>query len=427
MSLGTSKPLRRPSYTPMPMAAHAGTDRRPRVLLVTMSLNVGGTERQLAQIAPAIARLPIDVGVVSLLDRGAFAPDLERAGIGIVGPGPLAGPLPRSRIARGLRLMGGISRLAWQLLRHRPRIVNFYLPLPFIIGAPMALLARVPHILMSRRGLNTHFARYPGARTIERWLHPRVSVFVANSGAVARQMIDEEGVPAERVALIRNGIDLAPFDRPFDRAEARAKLSIPSDALVMIMVANLHAYKGHGDLLHALSGMTPHLGPEWTLLLAGRDDGVGSSLEAQARELGIAQNVRFLGQRSDVPHLLRLADMAIHCSYEEGSSNAVLEAMAAGLPLVVTNAGGNAEAVLEGINGLVVPTRDPEALARAILRIVQDRDLASRFGNASRKRVEAEFSLERCLDKYERLYLSLLTGKEPIAPAGFGVLPSGGQ
>jgi glycosyltransferase involved in cell wall biosynthesis len=299
--------------------------------------------------------------------------------------------------------------------------VNFYLPLPFIIGAPMAVLAGVPHILMSRRGLNTHFARYPGARALERRLHPRVSVFIANSQAVARQLIDEEGVPAGGVALIHNGIDLAPFERPFDRDGARAELSIPNGALVMIMVANLHTYKGHGDLLHALSNMTRHLDPDWTLLLAGRDNGIGPDLQALAGDLGIASHVRFLGQRSDIPSLLRLADLAVHCSYEEGSSNAVLEAMAAGLPLVVTDAGGNAEAVLDGVNGLVVPPRDPAALAAAILRIVEDRTLASRFGAASRKRVEAEYSLQLCLEKYERLFRALLAGVEPIAAVELGM------
>jgi glycosyltransferase involved in cell wall biosynthesis len=407
----------------MPSTVRPGIGRKPRVLFVTMSLNVGGTERQLAQIAPAIARLPIDVSVLSLLDRGVFAPDLERAGISVVGPGPLAGPLPRSRAVRSVRLLNGVARLGWELFRKRPDIVNFYLPLPFLIGAPMALIARVPHVIMSRRGLNTHFDRYPGARAIEHWLHPHVSVFLANSRAVARQMIDEEGVAAERVALIHNGVELASFDQPFDRAAARAKLVISNEALVMIMVANLHAYKGHADLLQALSGIAHQLGPNWTLLLAGRDDGVGASLEAQARDLGIARHVRFLGQRSDVPSLLRLADIAIHCSYEEGSSNAVLEAMAAGLPLVVTDAGGNAEAVLDGINGLVVPPRDPKALARAISQILHDRDLASKFGKASRKRVETEYSLAVCLDKYERLYRSLLAGEEPIAAAGVGVVP----
>jgi glycosyltransferase involved in cell wall biosynthesis len=287
----------------------------------------------------------------------------------------------------------------------------------------MAVLAGIPHILMSRRGLNTHFARYPGARTIERRLHRRVSVFVANARAVARQLIEEEGVPAERVSLISNGIDLAPFDRPFDRDRARGELSIPNGALVMIMVANLHAYKGHGDLLQALSRMTPHLRPDWVLLLAGRDVGTGPSLQALAGELGIASHVRFLGQRSDVPSLLRLADLAVHCSHEEGASNAVLEAMAAGLPLVVTDAGGNAEAVLDGINGLVVPPRDPAALATAMLRIVEDPTLAARFGIASRQRVEAEYSLAGCLEKYERLYRTLLVGIEPAAPRRLGVAP----
>jgi glycosyltransferase involved in cell wall biosynthesis len=317
--------------------------------------------------------------------------------------------------------VGGIARLAWQLLRDRPRIVNFYLPLPFMIGTPLARLAGVKHIIMSRRGLNTHFERYPGARAWERRLLPGVSVFLANSEAVARQLI-AEGAPPERVGLIRNGIDLDPFDQPLDRRKARATLSIKADALVIIMVANLHAYKGHSDLLKALSRIDGRLGPNWTLLLAGRDAGVGAPLQTLAQELGIADHVRFLGTRSDVPTLLRISDLAVHCSYEEGSSNAVLEAMAAGLPLVVTAAGGNAEAVIDGVNGLVVPPRDPEALAHAMTSIVEDRARAGSFGKASRTRVEAEYALPVCLEKYERLYRALLSGKEPISAAGIGIM-----
>jgi glycosyltransferase involved in cell wall biosynthesis len=284
----------------------------------------------------------------------------------------------------------------------------------------LARLAGVSHIIMSRRGLNTHFQRYPGARAWERWLHPRVSVFLANSEAVARQLI-AEGAPAARVGLIRNGIDLAPFDQPLDRQSERAALSIPPGAIVIIMVANLHAYKGHSDLLRALSRMDKQLGPDWTLLLAGRDAGAGASLRTLAQEIGIAGHVRFLGPRSDVPRLLRISDLAVHSSYEEGSSNAVLEAMAAGLPLVVTDAGGNTEAVTDGLNGLVVPPRDPGALASAMTRIIEDSALAGRFGKASRARVEAEYALPVSLEKYERLYRALLAGKEPISAAGIGI------
>ncbi|HXF54695.1 MAG TPA: glycosyltransferase [Hyphomicrobiaceae bacterium] len=390
-----------------------------------MSLHIGGTERQLAQILPAVARMPADVRILALLDRGALAPDLARSGVFVSGPGPLGAPPPRSRMLRALRFIGGVARLVGQLFFHRPQIVNFYLTLPYLVGAPLALLARVPHIVMSRRGLNTHFARYPGARTIERWLHPAVTIFLANSRAVLRQLL-EEGVPAERTGLINNGIDLAPFDTPFDRLKARAKLGIPASAPVIVMVANLHAYKGHRDLLEALAAIAGRLDPDWMLLLAGRDEGAGPSLRAMARNLAIADHVRFLGQRSDVPALLRLADLAVHCSYEEGSSNAILEAMAAGLPLVVTDAGGNAEAVLDGVNGLVVPPRDPLALAAAILRMMENRELASRFGAASRARASAEYSLALCIEKHLRLYRALLAGDRPIAAvsADISVNPS---
>jgi glycosyltransferase involved in cell wall biosynthesis len=164
------------------------------------------------------------------------------------------------------------------------------------------------------------------------------------------------------------------------------------------------------------------------LLLVGRDDGIESSLKKKTRDLGIAEHVRFLGQRYDVADLLRIADIALLCSHEEGFSNALLEMMAAGLPCIVTDVGGNPEAVIDEVTGLLVPAKDPGAIARAILRLAHDPDLRRRMGLAGRTRVQQNFSLEACLDSYEALYSSimdndiqrhraLLSGSAPQKPA----------
>jgi glycosyltransferase involved in cell wall biosynthesis len=143
-------------------------------------------------------------------------------------------------------------------------------------------------------------------------------------------------------------------------------------------------------------------------VLAGRDEGLRQKLERRIAERDIGDHVQFVGEYRDVSSLFAAADFAVLSSWEEGFSNVVLEAMIAGLPMVVTDVGGNPEAVLHGKTGLVVPPHNPSALGRAILRLARDRGLRERLGNAGRTRVEQEFSLERCVDDHHNLYEELL-------------------
>ena len=122
-----------------------------------------------------------------------------------------------------------------------------------------------------------------------------------------------------------------------------------------------------------------------------------------------------MGSRNDIPDLLSASDIGLLCSHEEGFSNAILEGMAAGLPMVVTDVGGNSEAVVNGKTGVVVPARQPAALGQAILELAKDSKRRKEFGGAGRARVEAEFSLEKSVEGYEEVYGSLLEGK--ISPS----------
>ncbi len=146
----------------------------------------------------------------------------------------------------------------------------------------------------------------------------------------------------------------------------------------------------------------------WRVLLAGRDEGLRPELESLAAERGIAGNLLFLGERSDVPRLLAAADFALLTSHEEGFSNVVLEGMAAGLPMIVTDVGGNAEAVLDGATGFVVPASDPKAIGEAILRLAATQAHEDPSGDAGRKRVAEHFSMEACLNAHLELYRTLL-------------------
>jgi glycosyltransferase involved in cell wall biosynthesis len=296
-------------------------------------------------------------------------------------------------------------------LGRRPAVVHFFLPQAYLIGAPLALLAGVPIRLMSRRSLNLYQNNHPVLRRAERLAHTRMSAIIANSRAVAEELA-AEGVSPSRLGTIYNGIDIARFRTLRTKSELRRTLDVPEDAVVFTIVANLIPYKGHVDLLDAFGAASRQIKPTWLLLIVGRDDGIGRELIRRAEELGIASRVRFLGPRNDIPDILNASDVGVSSSHEEGFSNAVLEAMACGLATIVTRVGGNPEAVIDGETGLVVPPRDPDSLAAAIVRLAGDATLRGRCGCAGRARVLTDFTIESCVDKYERVYHALLDGRE---------------
>lgn len=383
-----------------------------RLLVVALSLDVGGAERHLSSVLPALARRGWPITIYCTNRLGIYAERLEAAGIEVIGP-PIsrsAGDQPKpARLwatgRAGLDLAGVMRRL-------RPDIVHFFLPEPYIIGAPSAILLRTPVRILSRRGLNLYQRKWPGAAAIERRLHRHMTAFLANSRRVGADL-EAEGCPPDRIGLIYNGLALEGLDQPPDRAGVRQSLGIEPEAMVAIVVANLIGYKGHADVLEALAKVREQLPNPCHLLCVGRDEGARAGLEAAANKLGLGDIVRFLGVRHDVARLLGAADMSILASHEEGFSNAVIEAMGAGLPLVVTDVGGNAEAVVDGETGFVVPPHNPDLLAPAILRLATDPDLRRRFGAAGQARADALFTLDACVDRYETFYRGLMRGASP--------------
>jgi glycosyltransferase involved in cell wall biosynthesis len=373
---------------------------------VTESFGIGGTESHLIRLLPLLAARGFDVAVFCMTERGGRASELERAGVKLFAAQQYSGRHgtllrhPAHAAAAGLKLRG--------VMRHfHPDIVHFYLPGPYLVGAPVALISRVPVKIMSRRSLSRYQRNWPAVARIERFLHRRMNAVTGNSRAVVKEL-SAEGVSETKLHLIYNGIDIAPG---MDRGEARRSLGLDDDALVGVMVANLIPYKGHHDLIEGLAGIAPQLPVGWRVLLAGRDEGLRPGLETLAAERGIGENIVFLGERSDVPRLLAAADFGLLTSHEEGFSNVVLEGMAAGLPMVVTNVGGNAEAVLDGKTGFVVPSSNPKAIGEAVLRLARDPNVRTSLGDAGRKRVAEHFSMESCVNAHVQLYRTLLEAR----------------
>lgn len=383
-------------------------ETRPALVFVTSSLAIGGTERHLVAVSTALRARGWTVTVFSTGGNGPLAEDLRSASVSVIVPRASSLALFNRRLCR---LPMAALGLVGVLLKRRDVIVHCFLPEAYLVAAPLALLLRTRLAIMSRRSLNTYQDGYRPAAWVERRLHPTMSAVLANSRSVANELV-AEGVAPERIGLIYNGVAEA-GDPPADRLQTRRGLGIEDGALVLVIVANLIPYKGHLDLVEALGVIAGRMPADWKLLVLGRDEGVGVTVRARAEAVGIAEHVLLLGQRADIADLLDASDIGLLASHQEGFSNAILEGMRAGLPMIVTDVGGNAEAVIDGETGLVVPPHEPGAFAQAILRLASDPVLRKAFGDSGRRRVEQYFSLKACVDAYEAMYKGLLAGKRP--------------
>jgi glycosyltransferase involved in cell wall biosynthesis len=376
----------------------------PRILFVTESFGVGGTENHLLDLLPALKGKGFEVATFCFTAKGSRAPLLEDMGIPVYAA-PELGQSKRSLSAL-IRMSGGAVKLFTLIKRFRPSIVHFYLPGPYLAGAPVAIAAGVPIKLMSRRSMADYQTKWPGAAAAERLLHTRMDALLGNARAVTDELV-REGGPETKVHLIYNGV--RPPDAPMSRAEAREALGLDAQTFVATTVANLLPYKGHLDLIAALAEIAGRLPQPWMVLCAGRDGGSRAGIEQAIAQAGIGETVRLLGERSDVPLLLAASDLGILApTLNEGFSNAVLESMAVGLPMVVADVGGNAEAVIDSETGLVVPHSDPKVLGEAILELARDPTRRRAMGDAARLRAIQEFSLATSVDKYCTLYDNLL-------------------
>ena len=276
-----------------------------------------------------------------------------------------------------------------------------------MLGGVAALIARSSCLVMSRRTMYEDLYRRSFLFKFEKWMHGYLSFALGNSKQVVENLIDE-GIPQEKTGLIYNGIDILHYQNLIERSSARHKLNISNNSLVISILANLYRYKGHADLLDALALMKDHLPDGWLLLSIGRDQGELTGLRDKAVNLGLENHIRWLGFRKDSAEVLAASDFGVLCSHQEGFSNALLESMAIGLPMVVTDISGSNEAIKDHDNGRVVPISDPEALSQAILELAQSSEIRASMSKKTRERVATCFSLNRVVENYKKFYAAMM-------------------
>jgi len=301
----------------------------------------------------------------------------------------------------GMNTVTGLPRFLRVLQAERPAVFHAHLCwlLSCKYGLLAAALARVPGIVATAH----QYMDPPWGRSTalqQRLFHRCAKRYVAVSQAVANQLCEGFGVPARKVQVIHNDIPFREAGPP-DPA-LRTALSRASARPIVLTVARLDQQKGHTVLFDAIRDV-----PDALFVLAG-DGPEKTVLEAKARALGIADRVVLLGHRGDIGNLLAACDLFVLPSLYEGLPLAILEAMAAGKAVVATAVGGVAEAVLDGVTGVLVAPRDPSALAKTIRTLVADPLLAHRMGAAGRSRVQREFSSAAMVQEVMRVYEEVL-------------------
>jgi glycosyltransferase involved in cell wall biosynthesis len=390
-----------------PGAVPAARDRI-RLLQFATVFGLGGTERHLVNLSRRLDRGSFDLELACMNRWGHFLKDFDEQNIHIseypvrnlYGPGAF---LQRLRFARSL-------------IERKISIVHSYNFHANVFAVPAARLARVPIVIASIRDNGTHLS--PAKRQTHRYVCRLADHVLVNADAIRSRMM-KAGIPESRISVIHNGVDLDRFDLVDRTGPAlRHELGLPPQTPIVALLARLDPVKRVEDFLEAAALVAARIDRARFLVVGDevvpenrgepKPSSYRSELEAQVERLGLGSRVIFTGLRLDVSRVLIDVAVSVLPSSSEGLSNTILESMAARVPVVATAVGGTPEVVDDGRTGLLVPPQDPGALAGAIVRLLEDQELARRFGFAGREKVERCFSLGKMVADTERLYERLL-------------------
>jgi glycosyltransferase involved in cell wall biosynthesis len=366
---------------------------RLRVMQVALSLAPGGTERLVIEIAKRLAP-HVDMRVCCLDEPGAWAPELEAQGV------------PVRALARRAGFRPGLAfELAGIVRQHAVQVLHCHHYSPFVYGQLAALLKPGLRVVFTEHGRLSDAGPSAKRRIVNPWLGRLPSRIFAVSADLRRHMI-AEGFPAERVEVAYNGIDAGEMPTAVERTDSRRELQVHDDEVVLGTVGRLDAVKDLGVMIHALASVRP-AGAPYRLVLVG-DGPERSPLEDLATGLGVRGVVTFTGYRADVRRLLPGFDLFLNSSVHEGVSLTILEAMAAGLPVVATAVGGTPEVVVHGETGMLVPSRSPEPFAGTLAELTRDRSRRIAMGRAGRARVLERFTSDAMIREYLTSYVRAL-------------------
>jgi glycosyltransferase involved in cell wall biosynthesis len=374
--------------------------KRIRVLKFLNHFGIGGTERQFVETANGLDASKFDVEIACFKAEGALLETVRPET-----------PVHSYRVAGsfyGFRSLLSQLQLAKDVRERRIDILHTYGWYPNVFGIPAGWFAVRPILIASMRDAGAYMTRSKvRAFTLTCALADCV---VANSGA-GKEWLVSHGVSSHKIEVIRNGVALPASIR--GGRKIRQELGIPEDTPLCACIGRVVSGKGIDAYLRAARILLDQNRTVRFLMIGAHsaETNYKSEMQALAGELGLNGHVIFTGERTNVSDILSEIDIVVHPSLTEGLSNVILEAMAAGVPVVATRVGGNPELVKDGHTGLLVPPDDPTALAHAIGLFLDSPEIRRKCGAAGRERIAREFSIAEMLRKTEQVYLRLLAPK----------------
>lgn len=312
--------------------------------------------------------------------------------------------------SRGSFNLGYLRAIVGAVRRHRVDLIQAHLLGPNVYASLAGILTGVPVVSIFHGTVDlAEDERFKDAKT---WIVNRGSrSIVAVSHHLKRELERLTRLDASRMRVIHNGVDVGTFGRG-DPRPLRAELGLPADAVVVGSVGNIRAAKGYDVLLRAAALLNPSNRGIHFVVAGHPRKGLYESLLALRADLGVESAVHFLGFRDDAASVLAASDVFLLPSTSEGFSISTIEAMASGVPVIATRSGGPEEIIDDGVDGVLVPTGDPEAIASAVRELAADPDRRRRLALAGRQTVERRFSLAAMVEAYRGVYEAVLGGPE---------------
>lgn len=369
-----------------------------KIAHIVHSLNIGGLEKMVLDQVLLSPSKDIEYSVICLDAKGSFAEDLEGKGYGVI-------CFNRKGFDPSL-----FFKLAEYLRKEKIDIVHTHNPGPLFYGSIAAKLAKIPVTVHTKHG--TNFRKSKKDNWINRKMIKVPTRIVAVSDDAYRIAIEHDKVPEKKLSMVRNGINVKEFrDRRTDRNKLLEKYRLPPEGLLIGIVARLSWEKDIQTLVESFALLA---GNKRNVNLGIVGDGEErAKLESIAGERGISDKVFFLGFQRNIAEILSIFDIFVLSSIREGTSVTLIEAMASGLPVVVTDVGGNGELIKDGVNGFVVPVRGINEMKQALLRLIENRQMAQDMGKRNSEVSAQKYDIQDTIAAYEALYRVQLTQKCP--------------
>lgn len=375
-----------------------------KIMFLSTGMGLGGAEQQIIYISSQLHQRGHEVFIISLSPLGPMGREAREMGLLI----------DSLKIPRGMPDPRALVRMIQQIRKWRPDILCCFMFHANVLGRVAGRLAGVPVLISSIRNENFGGKR----RDLAMRITDRMGdVTTTNSSLAAESLIRRRVVPIERFRVIPNGIITNHFQLPGAlRTISRNKLGIGNDSFLWLAVGRLKEQKDYFTLLRAIGRIAES---NIHLIVAGPGPLEGQ-LKLLARELSVEKKIHFLGFRQDIPWLLAASDGFVLSSSWEGMPNVVMEALAAGKPVVATNVGGVPELVIDGKSGYLISPGSPEALAGAMLRVMELSEAHRHsMGEYGRKYIQENYSLDQVVNMWEGLFLEYLS-KKGNGPNAYG-------